>query len=75
MDRISPWSIKDFKVKEDGSGLGSVAAGKGGMGESYKRILKFVKEKKPYAHVTLENTVPENAVETREYIQVIYDAL
>ena len=67
--------IKDFKVKEDGSGLDSVAAGKGGMGESYKRILKFVKEKKPYAHVTLENTVPENAVETKEYIQGIYDAL
>ncbi len=65
--------LKDFKVKEDGSGLDSVACGTGEMGESYKRILRFIREKKPLAHATLENTVPENAVRTREYIQGIYD--
>ncbi|MBQ3787045.1 MAG: sugar phosphate isomerase/epimerase [Lachnospiraceae bacterium] len=67
--------LKDFKVKEDGKTLESVACGKGDMGDSYEKILKFIKTQKPYAHATLENTVPENAVQTREYIQGIYDRL
>ena len=65
--------LKDFKVKEDGKSLDSVACGTGQMGDSYEKILKFIKTQKPYAHATLENTVPENAVQTREYIQGIYD--
>ncbi len=65
--------LKDFKVKEDGVSLESVACGTGEMGDSYERVLKFIKTKKPFAHATLENTVPENAVQTREYIQGIYD--
>ena len=63
--------IKDFVVK-DGK-LESVAAGTGNM--DYTQIIKFIKEQKPYVHVTLENTVPENAVEARRYIQEIWDAL
>ena len=56
--------IKDYVVK-DGK-LDSVAAGTGGM--NYEAIMKFIKEKKPYIHTTLENTVPENAVQAKEYI-------
>lgn len=56
--------IKDFTV-EEGS-LRSVAAGEGRM--NYEGILKFIKEKKPYIHTTLENTVPENAVKAKEFI-------
>ena len=67
--------LKDFKVKEDGKSLDSVACGTGQMGDSYEKILKFIKTQKPYVHATLENTVPENAVHTREYIQGIYDRL
>ena len=63
--------IKDFVVK-DGK-LESVAAGTGNM--DYTQIIKFIKEQKPYVHVTLENTVSENAVEARRYIQEIWDAL
>lgn len=63
--------IKDFVVK-DGK-LDSVAAGTGNM--DYTQILKFIKEQKPYVHVTLENTVPENAVKSRQYIQGIWDEL
>lgn len=63
--------IKDFVVK-DGK-LDSVAAGTGNM--DYTQIIKFMKEQKPYVHVTLENTVPENAVKSREYIQGIWDEL
>ena len=61
--------IKDFRV-EDGK-LDSVAAGTGEM--DYSEIIRFIKSEKPYVHVTLENTVPENAVEARKYIQGLWD--
>lgn len=63
--------LKDFAVA-DGK-LESIACGTGEM--NYERILRFVKEKKPFIHATLENTKPENAVATRQYIQGIYDAI
>lgn len=61
--------IKDFRV-EDG-GLTSVAAGTGEM--DYREIIRFMKKEKPYVHVTLENTVPDNAVTAREYIQGLWN--
>lgn len=63
--------IKDFVV-ENGE-LKSVAAGTGLM--DYTKILTYIKKHKPYIHVSLENTVPENAVWSREYIQGIYDSI
>ena len=65
--------LKDFRVK-DGK-MESLACGTGEMGDSYERILRFMKERKPYIHATLENTIPENAVATRKYIQGIYDGI
>lgn len=59
--------IKDFVVK-DGE-LVSVAAGRGEM--DYTEIMRFIKRDKPYIHVSLENTTPENAVEAKEFIQSI----
>lgn len=61
--------LKDFAVENND--LKSMACGLGMM--KYDEILKFIKEKKPYAHATLEDTVPENAVATKELIQSIYD--
>ncbi|MGN0377129.1 MAG: sugar phosphate isomerase/epimerase family protein [Suilimivivens sp.] len=61
--------IKDYVVK-DGK-LDSVAAGTGNM--DYTAIMKFIKERKPYIHTTLENTVPENAVQARKYIQKLWE--
>jgi sugar phosphate isomerase/epimerase len=69
-DDIAMVHIKDFVVK-DGE-LKSVAAGTGEM--DYTQIIRFMKQKKPYIHVTLEDTVPENAVEARKYIQGLWDA-
>lgn len=63
--------IKDFVVLN--GELKSVAAGTGMM--DYQKIMEFVKKEKPYIHVTLENTTPENAVESREFIQGIYDSI
>ncbi len=70
-DDIAMLHLKDYIV-EDGT-LKSVACGCGEM--KYDRILRFVKERKPFMHATLENTVPENAVKAREYIQGIYDSV
>lgn len=56
--------IKDYVVK-DGK-LDSVAAGNGNM--DYTALMKFIKERKPYIHTTLENTVPDNAIRAKEFI-------
>lgn len=68
-DEIAVVHIKDFVV-EDGK-LVSVAAGTGEM--DYGDITRFVKEKKPYIHVTLENTNPQNAEAARAHIQRLWD--
>lgn len=61
--------IKDYVVEDDK--LISVAAGTGQM--DYSSIIKFIKKEKPYIHVTLENTTPENAVWSRQHIQKLWD--
>ncbi|MCD8013021.1 MAG: sugar phosphate isomerase/epimerase [Lachnospiraceae bacterium] len=63
--------LKDYRV-ENGS-LVSTAAGTGQM--DYSRIIRFMKERKPYIHATLEDTVPENAVQAREHIQRLMSLL
>ncbi len=68
-DDIAMVHIKDFVVKDNA--LVSVAAGCGEM--DYTKIIRFMKERKPYIHATLEDTVPENAVEARKYIQGLWD--
>lgn len=61
--------IKDFTVEDDK--LVACAAGTGLM--NYDKILKFAKEQKPFIHATLENTIPENAVSSREFIETRYN--
>ena len=40
-----------------------------GLGEmDYTAVLKFMKERKPFIHATLEDTVPENNQQAKEYI-------
>lgn len=67
-DKIAVVHIKDF-VRRDGA-LISVAAGTGEM--QYETVLRFIKERKPFIHATLENTVNENAVQSRQFIQNLY---
>lgn len=70
-DYISVVHLKDY-VPENGK-LKSIAAGTGEM--DYREILRFMKARKPYIQATLENTVNENAVQSRELIQRIYDEI
>ncbi len=70
---VSVVHLKDFQRGKPGEKLRSVACGTGEM--DYTDILRFIKARKPYIHATLENTVPENAVAARHFIQDQYDAL
>jgi hypothetical protein len=63
--------MKDF-VEENGD-LKSIPAGTGGL--NYELLLSKIKEFKPYVQCTLENTSPDNAVRTREYVQEMYDRI
>lgn len=62
--------LKDF-VRE-GDKLRSVAAGTGEM--DYSRILRFVRERKPFIQATLENTTNDNAEAARTFIEAAYAA-
>lgn len=70
-DHIAVVHLKDF-VRE-GDGLRSVAAGTGEM--DYTQILRFMKERKPCIHATLENTSNDSAVQAREFLQGLYGGL
>lgn len=70
-DQVAVVHLKDFVPA--GQDLKSVAAGTGQM--DYTRILKFMKERKPFIQATLENTTNANAVQAREFLQACYDRL
>lgn len=63
--------LKDFIVME--KGLGAVGCGLGEM--DYTEVLKFIKERKPYIHATLENTTPDNNQWVRDYILQKYEEI
>lgn len=39
---------------------------------NYENILRFVKARKPFIQATLENTTNDNAVQSRELIERVY---
>ena len=63
--------MKDFIV--EGDELKSIPAGMGGL--NYELLLSKIKENKPFIQCTLENTKPENAVKTREFVQELYEKI
>ena len=56
--------LKDFTVTE--KGLRSTGCGLGEM--DYTAVLKFMKERKPFIHATLEDTRPENNQQVKDFI-------
>ncbi|MBR6088787.1 MAG: sugar phosphate isomerase/epimerase [Anaerolineaceae bacterium] len=70
-DHIAMVHIKDF-VRRDGK-LVSVAAGTGEM--DYTNILRYLKARKPYIQVSLENTCNDNAVASKELIERVYNEI
>ncbi|MBQ6502964.1 MAG: sugar phosphate isomerase/epimerase [Flexilinea sp.] len=70
-EHIAMVHIKDF-VRRDGK-LVSVAAGTGEM--DYTGILRYLKARKPFVQVSLENTCNDNAVAARELIERVYNEI
>lgn len=67
-DHIAMVHLKDY-VRGEGK-LVSVAAGTGEM--DYTEILRFLKARKPFIQATLENTVNDNAVSSRRFLEELY---
>lgn len=59
---------KDFVIENHE--VKSVPAGKGMF--HYEPLMKLIKERKPYIHVTLEDTTPENVFEAKGYLERLY---
>ncbi|MBD5161593.1 MAG: sugar phosphate isomerase/epimerase [Oscillibacter sp.] len=70
-EHVAVVHIKDFV--RSGDDLRAVAAGLGEM--DYTRILRFMKERKPYIQATLENTTNDNAQTSREFLQREYEKI
>lgn len=68
-DDIAMVHIKDFQVED--VKLVSVGAGLGQM--DYTDLMRFIRKRKPYMHVTLENTTPENNIRCRDHILKLYE--
>ncbi|MCM1188436.1 MAG: sugar phosphate isomerase/epimerase [bacterium] len=59
MVHLKDFDIVDGKMVSMGCGLGRM---------DYTDILKFMKERKPFIHATLEDTKPENNRQVRDFI-------
>ena len=63
--------IKDFRVS-DGR-LSSCAAGTGQM--NFDGILGYIKAHKPFIHVLMEDTKPENSMQAKKFLEERYAAV
>lgn len=70
-DDIIAVHCKDFNYTQGDSDIKSTVAGKGML--HYDLFMKLVKEKKPYMHVLLEGTKPENMEEARAFVMNKYE--
>ena len=61
---------KDYKVDTQKNELVSIPSGQGSF--NYPLLMKKIKENKPFVHISLENTKPENAIATREFLEKLY---
>ena len=57
--------MKDFVVKDH-----TIVSGAPGTGiMKYDKIMDFVRKEKPYIQMTIEDSTPENAVESRKFLE------
>lgn len=66
---IAVLHIKDFTL-ENGEPK-PCAIGRGVM--TYDRLLRYAKKNKPYIHATFENSTPDDAQQSRLWMQKLYD--
>ncbi len=69
-DQVAMVHIKDYVKDHRGGRLVSVAAGQGRM--DYTRLMRFMKERKPFIQASLENTDNGTACASRALIEELY---
>lgn len=70
---IAAVHLKDYQHTPDRKGLVTIGVG-AGMGEmNYGKIMRFLKEEKPYIYATLEDSKPENAAFCAAAMQKAYN--
>ncbi len=70
--QVAVMHLKDYRPLEGSDDLDSIACGTGCM--RYEELLRF-NIARGLLPITLENTVPENAVQARQYLEAIAAAL
>lgn len=68
---IAAIHVKDFKVEE--KIFKSLPSGQGDF--HYELLFRLIKEKKPYIHVLMEETTPDNVFQAKGYLENIYQSL
>lgn len=69
-EEIDVLHIKDFVVKDDQIISRPVVVGEGNL--NLPLLLKLAKAKKPFIHMLLEDSLPENALTSKQYIEKVY---
>lgn len=70
-DEIDVLHIKDFIVKDGNIVSRPLTVGEGLL--NLPLLMKLAKEKKPMIHMLLEDSVPENAIASKDYIKKCYE--
>lgn len=71
-EEIACIHVKDFIVETDGS-VKSVISGDGIL--NYDLLMDYVRKYKPFVHVLLEDTNPDNVMFARDFVQDKYDGI
>ena len=70
-EEIAVLHIKDFTIKDGQIVSRPLTVGEGML--NIPLVMKLVKEHKPFMHVLLEDSIPENALLSKAYIEKVYE--
>lgn len=70
LEEIAVIHLKDFIIKDNKLITSPLALGQGQFNLDF--LLKKIKKQKPFIHVLLEDSIPENALISKKYIQKRY---
>lgn len=70
-EEIAVLHIKDFVIKDGEPYSKNLAVGDGIL--NVPLVMKLAKQHKPFIHMLLEDSVPENALKSKAYIEKVYE--
>ena len=69
-EEIAAIHVKDFAVRDSRFAEGPMALGEGEF--NFPLLFGLIKKRKPCVHVLLENSIPENVMQSYEYAKRVY---